>query len=105
MNTRTSRPAPGDTGDWAAAPKPRGVVLKLALAAGLAATLVIGTARPVPMLFLLLEALCTGLGGLSLMLALLRQEPARLRVYSHWHEAAALGFVALVSHLALLGLR
>ena len=102
MNTRTSQPVPGD---WAAAPKPRGVVLKLALAAGLAATLVIGTARPVPMLFLLLEALCAGLGGLSLMLALLRQEPARLRVYSHWHEAAALGLVALVSHLALLALR
>ena len=102
MNSRTSQPAPGH---WAAAPKPRGVVLKLALAAGLAATLVIGTTRPVPMLFLLLEALCTGLGGLALMLALLRQEPARLRVYSHWHEAAALGLVGLVSHLALLALR
>jgi hypothetical protein len=105
MNTRTSRPAPGGTGDWAVAPKPRGALLKLALAAGLAATLVIGTPRPVPMLFILLEALCAGLGGLSLMLALLRQEPARLRVYSHWHEAAALGLVALVSHLALLALR
>jgi hypothetical protein len=75
MNTRASRPAPGGTGDWAAALKPRGVVLKLALAAGLAATLVIGATRPVPMLFLLLEALCLGLSGLSLMLALLRQEP------------------------------
>ena len=104
MNAKASRPAPGDTGDWAAEPRPRGVVLKQALAAGLAATLVIGATRPVPMLFLLLEALCTGLSGLSLMLALLRQEPARLRVYSHWHEAAALGLVGLVSHLALLAL-
>jgi hypothetical protein len=104
MNTRTSRPAPGDTGDWAAAPRARGAALKLALAAGLAATLVIGAARPLPMLFVLLEALCTGLSGLSLMLALLRQEPARLRVYSHWHEAAALGLVALASHFVPLAL-
>jgi hypothetical protein len=105
MSTKASRPAPGDAGDWAVAPKPRGAVLKLALAAGLAATLAIGATRPIPMLFVLLEALCTGLSGLSLMLALLRQEPARLRVYSHWHEAAALGLVGLLSHLALLALR
>jgi hypothetical protein len=107
MNTRTSRPAPGGTGDWAAAPAPtpRAALLKLALAAGLAATLVIGAMRPVPMLFLLLEALCMALSGLSLMLALLRQEPARLRVYGHWHEAAALGLAGLLSHLALLALR
>lgn len=105
MNPRTSRPATGGTGDWAAAPTPWGVALKLALAAGLAATLVIGATRPLPILFLLLEALCMAMSGLSLMLALLRQEPARLRVYSHWHEAAALGLVGLVSHLALLALR
>jgi hypothetical protein len=105
MNTRTSRPVPEGTGDWAAAPAPRAALLKLALAAGLAATLVIGATRPLPMLFLLLEALCIALSGLSLMLALLRQEPARLRVYSHWHEAAALGLFGLVSHLALLALR
>jgi hypothetical protein len=105
MNTRASPAAPGGTGDWAAVPTPRGAVIKLALAAGLAATLVIGATRPVPMLFLLLEALCMALSALSLMLALLRQEPARLGVYSHWHEAAALGLVGLVSHLALLALR
>ncbi|HUC64295.1 MAG TPA: hypothetical protein VMA53_02625 [Stellaceae bacterium] len=103
--TRTLRPAPEGAGDWAAAPTLRGAVLKLALVAGLAATLVIGATRPVPMLFLLLAGLCTALSGLSLMLALLRQEPARLRIYSHWHEAAALGLVGLGSHLAQLALR
>jgi hypothetical protein len=78
-------------------------VLKLALAAGLALTLAIGAARPLPLFCLLLEALAIGLAGFSLMLALLRRE--RLGGYSHWHEATAMGLVGLISHLALIALR
>lgn len=86
--------------------RPRAAILalKLALAAGLAATLSAGAARPLPTLFLLLEGLCAALGGLSLTLALVQRETLRPSVYNHWHEAAALGLAGLASHLALRAL-
>lgn len=87
------------------APRPGALGMKLLLAAALAATLSVGTAQPLPMLFLLLEAVAAALGGLSLLLALVQHEPLRLKVWGYWHEAACLGFAGLASHLVLLTLR
>lgn len=100
-------PAPrsASTRDAAGAAGLAALGLKVALAAGLAVTLSLGAERPLPMLCLLLQALAAGLGGLSLMLALVRREALRLGAWSHWHEAAVLGLAAVAAHLALLALR
>jgi hypothetical protein len=87
-------------------PPGRGALgMKLLLAAALAATLSVGAARPVPTLFLLLEAVCAALGGLSLLLALAQHAPFHLRGWGYWHEAGGLALAGLVSHLVLLALR
>lgn len=85
--------------------RPAALVLKLALAAALSATLAIGAERPLPVLCLLLQALCVALGGLSLAIALIRRETPRPGVYGCWHEAAAFGVLGLAAHLALVALR
>ncbi len=103
MTAHAPRSAPGSAG--AAPPRPGALGMKLLLAVALAATLSVGGARPLPTLFLLLEAVCAGLGGLSLLLALVQREPLRRRVWGYWHEAACLGLAGLASHLILLALR
>lgn len=86
-------------------PRPSLLGLKLALAVALAATLALGAPRPLPTALLLLQGFCTALGGLSLLLALLQREALRPRLWSHWHEAAALGLVGAASHLILVLVR
>lgn len=87
--------------DHDAGPTPAALGWKLGLALALASALTLGSDRPVVALCLLLEGLWAALGGMSVMLALLRGERLRPNRYGGWHEAAALGLAALASHLAL----
>ena len=105
MIARVRPPLPTQDPGEAGRAHPAALGLKLVLVAALAVTLSLGAERPWPMLLLLLEAFALALGGLSLVLALLRREaPSPLR-WSHWHEAALLGIAGLAAHLALLALR
>jgi hypothetical protein len=96
--------------DWSAAfakgasgvrPTLGGLALKLGLAVAMAAALALGSDHPAATFSVLLESICTAMAGFSLMLALLRRETVRLRVYGYWHEALALGAAGLAVHLAL----
>jgi hypothetical protein len=102
MAVHTPRRMPGHAGT--APPRPGALGMKLLLAVALSATLAVGAAQPLATLFLLLEAVCAALAGLSLLLALVQHEPLHLRAYGYWHEAAALGVAGLASHLVLLAL-
>jgi hypothetical protein len=103
MTANSRSAAPTET--VAARPRPSLLGLKLALAVALAATLALGAPQPLLTALRLLQGCCAALGGLSFLLALLRREPLPPCLWSHWHEAAALGFAGALGHLALFLLR
>ncbi len=82
-----------------------GLGLKLALAMALAAALALGSENFLATFLLLLEGSGVALGGISVALALFRGEKVQPATYGYWHEALALGAIAMLSHLALLSLR
>jgi hypothetical protein len=100
MAVHLHHPAPRSAGT--APPRPGALGMKLLLAVALAGTLSVGAARPLPTLFLLLEAVCAALAGLSLLLALVQREGLHFRHWSYWHEAAALALAGLAAHLSLV---